>query len=325
MLAAPENRQVAALEIVDLCRLSAGQLDPLLWDETVESRAELDWDFSTSAQLIRKLIGGRALAGFALLDGAEVAGYVYATIEDRKGLIGNLYVRPSWRDGDAEASLFVSILDALIATPRVYRIESQPILMNRTAGQKAIQRERSVASFERSLMALDCGGATLPPRRVVGPRFHFQAWTDDLQALAATVISSAYRNHIDSWINDQYRSSAGMLRVLHKLVQYPGCGFSRAGSFAAFDAETDEPAGIVLASFIAKEVGHISELCVTENARGAGLGNELLTRAAEALRHQGATRFNLNVTTANADAIRLYERFGFRETRRFFAYVWERE
>jgi ribosomal protein S18 acetylase RimI-like enzyme len=42
-----------------------------------------------------------------------------------------------------------------------------------------------------------------------------------------------------------------------------------------------------------------------------------------ALRASGARRISLTVTAANAEAVKLYQRFGFREVRRFFAYVWE--
>jgi ribosomal protein S18 acetylase RimI-like enzyme len=43
----------------------------------------------------------------------------------------------------------------------------------------------------------------------------------------------------------------------------------------------------------------------------------------DALRLAGARRITLTVTANNEDAIRLYERCGFEEVRRFFAYVWE--
>ena len=41
---------------------------------------------------------------------------------------------------------------------------------------------------------------------------------------AAAVIAAAYRGHIDSDINDQYRSLNGSLRFLNNIVRFPGCG-----------------------------------------------------------------------------------------------------
>ncbi len=59
-------------------------------------------------------------------------------------------------------------------------------------------------------------------------------------------------------------------------------------------------------------------------ARGGGLGYELLRQSAATLRSAGAKRLSLTVTAANRAAVRLYTRCGFREVRRFYAYVWER-
>jgi ribosomal protein S18 acetylase RimI-like enzyme len=67
----------------------------------------------------------------------------------------------------------------------------------------------------------------------------------------------------------------------------------------------------------------VTQLCVTPHAKGSGLGYELLRNAVAALRAGGAKRISLTVTSANEDAVRLYRRCGFREVRRFFAYVWE--
>lgn len=60
--------------IIDIHDLSASQLDPLLSDEMVDWREELDWDFSKSAELVRKLAEDRMLNGAALLDHGEVPG-----------------------------------------------------------------------------------------------------------------------------------------------------------------------------------------------------------------------------------------------------------
>ena len=80
---------------------------------------------------------------------------------------------------------------------------------------------------------------------------------------------------------------------------------------------------MVLASFVAEEAGHISQLCVLPGLRGLGLGRELLRRSDDVLRSNGARLVSLTVTESNAGAIALYERSGFRTVRRFCAYTWE--
>jgi len=310
-------------ELVDLRRLGARELDPLLLEETAEWDAELDWDFSKSADLVRKFADMRALNGAALMDRGQIAGYGYCVIEDHKGLIGDVYVRPGWRDSDHEIRLFRILLDGLIATPQVRRVESQLMLVP-CAVAKALQRERFIRLFERLLMDADAS-RLLPPALLPGVRrYRVEPWTDRHQDAAAIVISLSYENHIDSQINDQYRTSLGARRFLNNIVQFPGCGtFCPAASFVAFDVLTGWVSGIVLASFCAHEVAHVTQLCVTPQAQGVGLGYELLRRSANALRAAGAERISLTVTAANAEAVRLYQRCGFRERRRFFAYVWE--
>jgi ribosomal protein S18 acetylase RimI-like enzyme len=310
-------------EIVDIRRLVGRELDPLLLEETVEWQTSIDWDFARSADLVRQYADMRALNGFALLDKGEVAGYGYSVVEESKGLIGDLYVRSAWRNSETEVRLFRAMLDALIATPNLQRIESQLMLIGK-ATAKALQGERFIRIHERLLMTLD----GIPPLSrsagAVGRRFRFEPFANQHHDLAAGVIALAYNRHIDSQINDQYRSLAGARRFIHNIVQFPGCGiFFKPGSVVAFDRETGWLAGLVLVSFVGDEVGHVTQLCVTPSVKGTGLGYELLCQAVAALRLNGAKRVSLTVTSANTEAIRLYQRCGFREMRRFFAYVWE--
>jgi ribosomal protein S18 acetylase RimI-like enzyme len=318
---------MAGPELVELRNLVGRELDPLLLEETVEWQRELDWDFGRSADLVRQFADMRALMGYALLDRGEVAGYGYSVLEDQKGLIGDLYVRPLWRNGGNEVRLFRAILDGLIATPTVKRIESQLMLVEPAVG-KALQRERFVRVQERMLMKLDTttfdrAGAAHLPAGASWRRFHIEPWMDHHHELAASVISQAYAEHIDSQINEQYRSQAGARRFIYNIVQFPGCGtFFRQGSFVAFDPESGSLAGIVLVSFVGDDVGHITQLCVLPRVKGRGLGYELLRESINALCAHGARRISLTVTSANTEAINLYQRCGFRDARRFLSYVW---
>ena len=310
-------------EIVDIRHLGARELDPLLLEETAEWGRELDWDFSKSADLVRKFADARGLGGAAMTERGEVVGYGYTVLEEHKGLIGDVYVRRGWRNGGAEVELFRILLDALIGTSGVRRIESQLMLVGASVA-KALQRERFVRLFERLLMNLD-GAVPLPGGKAsTARRFRIERWADHHHDSASTVISLAYIGHVDSQINDQYRTFAGARRFLSNIVQFPGCGsFFRPASYLATDLATGWVAGVILSSFVADDVAHITQLCVTPHAKGAGLGYELLRQSVAALRAAGARRISLTVTTANDEAVQLYLRCGFREVRRFFAYVWE--
>jgi ribosomal protein S18 acetylase RimI-like enzyme len=312
---------VGALEIVSLDDIVGRQLDPLLLDETVEWERELDWDFSRSAELVRHFTDGKALAGAALLDLGEVVGYGYAVLEDGKALIGDVYVRPAWREKEPQVRLFRAILDGLTETGGLRRIESQLMMIDPEIGD-ALRRQRPIDICERILMSTEAGPL---PVTGTGGRFRVEGWADQHQELAATVIALSYENHVDSRINEQYRTLAGARRFLTNIVQYPGCGtFFQPGSMVAFDVASGWVAGVVLTSFVAPRTGHITQLGVMPQAQGMGLGRELLLRAMDGLYRHGAKRVSLTVTAANTGAVELYKRAGFREVRRFLAYMWER-
>jgi ribosomal protein S18 acetylase RimI-like enzyme len=185
-------------------------------------------------------------------------------------------------------------------------------------------RGTPVRLFERRLMSR-VGAIPLPPTNgVLESRFRLAGWDERYMQASSIVIAGAYKGETDSEINSQYRSPGGARRFLGNIVEFPGCGaFHRPSSFIAFERDTGEPAGMVLASFVAGDVGHISQLCVVPAARGVGLGKELLRMSADVLCRQGARLVSLTVTSANNTAISIYEKFGFRSVRTFFAYVWE--
>jgi ribosomal protein S18 acetylase RimI-like enzyme len=69
--------------------------------------------------------------------------------------------------------------------------------------------------------------------------------------------------------------------------------------------------------------GHITQICVAPEVRGTGLGYEVLRRSLMTLQEHGCRKVSLTVTAANREAVDLYERMGFRTTRKFHAFVWE--
>jgi ribosomal protein S18 acetylase RimI-like enzyme len=314
------DRLTPVPQIVDIRHLSGRELDPLLLEEAIEWNLELDCDFSRFAGRIRKLADAGNLRGAALLHGGEVAGYGCTVLEDHKGLIADVYVRPDWRDGHGEATLFRVLLYALIGVAGVRRVESQLMLLSEDSA-RALGREPFVRLFERLLMKLDADTPLPPGRASTERRFRIDPWNDRHHDAAATALSLAHAEHIDSQINDQYGTLDGARCLATNIVRFPG--FSPPASSIAFDSTTGSVAGMVLSSFVARDVAEITELCVTPDARGAGLGYEVLRQSIGTLRGEGAKRISLAVTAANEDAVRLYIRCGFHMARRFYAYVWE--
>jgi ribosomal protein S18 acetylase RimI-like enzyme len=309
-------------EIVDLRRLAARDLEGLLAEEIDSWRAELEWDFEKSADLVRRFVDLRALNGYALLDDGEVTGYLYYVLEENKGLIGDLYVRRDYRDAGREGMLLSAGLEAVTGTRGIQRIESQ-LLMLRYAQPKHLTKSHVLSIYDRNFMRIDLRRARLPeakPRRAM----YLEKWSDHYHDAAAQLIAAAYTGHVDSRINDQYRTANGARRFLYNIVQYPGCGaFYRPGSCAAFDAVTGRLVGISLASMVAPECGHITQICVSPSVRGTGIGYALLRQSLTTFQAAGCRSASLTVTAANDDAVGLYRRVGFDVARQFSAYVWE--
>jgi len=309
-------------ERVDLRALNARDLEPLLTEEVAAWRDELEWQFDQSASLVRRFVDLRALNGSALLDHGRPTGYLYYVLEDNKALIGDLYLRRGYRTVEREDLLLRSALEAIVQNRQINRIESQ-LLMLAHAPERRIPLAEYSTVFDRNFMRAPLKEADLSEgrRRL---RVRIERWSDQNHEAAAHLIAAAYENHIDSRINDQYRSVMGARRFLFNIVQFPGCGaFFRPASFAAFDDKTGLLCGISLASLVAPESGHITQLCVSPEMHGFGLGHELLRRSLETFKEAGCASASLTVTSENRNAVALYERVGFRTVRRFSAYAWE--
>ena len=309
-------------ELVDLRRLTARDLQPLLDEECSAWMDELAWDFEKSADLVRRFVDMRALNGSALVENDQVAGYMYWVLEEDKGLIGDLYLRRHSRTPARENMLIEAALEPIMLTPSVSRIESQ-LMMIAYDQARAAPRSGYATTFARNFMQIDLSRAALGRGHVRRPMY-VEKWHDHYGDAVAQLIAAAYEGHVDSRINDQYRSQAGARRFLHNIVQYPGCGmFYRPASFAAFDPLTGRMCGVSLASIVAPDTGHITQICVAPPVRGTGIGHELLRHSLMTLREMGCSVASLTVTAANEDAVKLYERVGFRVLRQFTAYVWE--
>jgi ribosomal protein S18 acetylase RimI-like enzyme len=309
-------------EIVELRRLNARDLDPLLQEETTAWWDTLEWDFEKSADLVRRFVDLRALNGYALLEDGAVSGYVYYVLEDAKGLMGDLYVMREQRTVERENLLLASALHSIVAQPHVTRIESQ-LMMLEFSTSRTVPGATHLISFDRNFMRIDLRRAVLPEGRL-RRAISIDRWTDQQEDATAHLIAAAYQGHVDSRINDQYRTAGGARRFLHNIVQYPGCGtFFRPASYAAFEPTRGLLCGISLSSLVSQDCGHITQICVSPEVKGSGAGYALLRQSLMALRDVGCRAATLTVTAANAGAVALYERVGFRTIRRFSAYVWE--
>lgn len=316
---------IASGSLVDLRSVPATALTRLLEEEAAIWRKEFSWDFRPSADLVRKFVDMRALTGCAVIRGGQAVGYSYYVCEDGKGLIGDLFVSPSPHQAHDENTLLTAILDALWRTPGVDRIETQ-LMMLRQPLSRSVPYARWFSSHPRRFYEVDLSRIAQLPSPVTKSRNPTTVvpWSEARQEEAAELIAHSYSGHIDSQINDQYRSTAGARRFLLNIIQYPGCGsFFGPASFVAIDRYTQKTCGLCLTSLVSERTGHITQLCVAPEHRGSGLGRQLLRHSLLALAAHGANRTSLTVTSENREAIGLYERMGFQNQRDFAAYVWQ--
>ncbi len=206
-------------------------------------------------------------------------------------------------------------------TPAIRCIESQLLLLEDSLQIPPFAK--FIRPHDRYFMeiAAQAAGALQPPPAT---GITFVPWTERYHEDTARLVSAAYKGHVDSDINDQYRSIPGARQFLTNIVRYPGFGqFSAPASVLAIDGSSGRVCGACLCSLVSPHSGRVTQLCVLPALRGARIGYELVRQSLERLARVGCTIVSLTVTCANVDAIRLYDSIGFRVQHKFPALVWE--
>ena len=222
------------MEILDLRHFSSADLRPLLEDEIAMWGRVLAWDYGVSAEMILRYMDAKILPGYAAIERGSIFGYTFFVYEQNKGVIGDLFVRESIRDSardgargldrhDVEERLLTHVIETLQQSPGVHRVEAQ-LLAHHSGEVSQPFLQQGFSRHPRVFMNFDIGKNrhTVPP--TLGPQFEIRPWSDQEYQAAAALITAAYRGHVDSEINDQYRTLSGSLRFLNNIVRFPGCG-----------------------------------------------------------------------------------------------------
>lgn len=308
------------MKIVDLRQIASRRLEPLFEEEAQYWLDEMLWDYRPSLQLIRKFIDAKSLSGYVAFENEDPAGYGFSITEEEKGLIGGLYVSPKYSGSAVTPSLVQELVATLKATPRIKRIEAQLISFGGSY-DAALQAEQ-FRLFGRNFMLLRLADVPLSAAPV-SPGLRLERWDDRHFEACARLIQLAYANHVDSEINDQYRTEAGALRFLKNIIILPGCGrFLPEASFVVRPQTEPYLVGAVLNSNVSAGVAHTTQICVMPGYQRNGLGLRLLAASVQALKSMRYHGLSLSVTAANTRAVQLYERFGFRLQKTFSAAVW---
>lgn len=313
------------MEILDLRHFSSSDLRPLMEDEIAVWSRLLAWDYRASAEMIQRYVDAKILPGYAAIDRGRIFGYAFFVYEGSKGVIGDLFVANGGRlpePHEVEGRLLLHVIETLQQSPGIHRIEAQ-LLVHETGIVAQPFVDQGFQRHARLFMTLPLS-VPVKTARQVPPDIQIRRWAEQDYQAAAAVITSAYRGHVDSAINDQYRSLSGALRFLNNIVRFPGCGvFDPEASFVAVQEKTRALAGLILCSRVREDVGHVTQVCVVPEYRSHGIGEALLAVTAANLRQKNCSLLSLTVTEANARAVELYCRLGFETKRVFDAFVWE--
>jgi ribosomal protein S18 acetylase RimI-like enzyme len=344
------------MKIVDLREVHPRALDRLFDEQARFWREVFLWNYRPALDMIRRFVSTRSLEGVAVTDGDEAVAYSFYIFENRKGLIGDFFVSPRFSPLEVACPLLTRILALLQFVPWVNRVETHIMPLETDVLQFLTQHDFSL--YERQFMRLDLQRPADPSRGVTsavrnpcvpnttnrdaggvptrdaahartpgaiaksGP-FIVERWNQRDTDGVARLIHLAYATHIDSQINDQYSSQEGAHRFLRNITQTVACGeFLREGSFVLRPRGELQPAGVVLASKVDDGVAHITQICVQPGYQRNGIGRILMEASIEALQQRRYHDLTLTVTSANQNAVRLYETLGFCTLRKFCAGVW---
>ena len=315
------------MEILDLRHFTSAELRGLLERESQLWARTLSWDYRPSADMILRYLDAKILPGYAAVDAGAIHGYAFFVYEGAKGVIGDLYVDDVFgpeRQRATEQKLLTHVIETLQNSPGIHRIEAQLLVHEAGAVSQPFTRE-GFSKHNRLFMSLPLAGPQAPEiaaRELKG--IELRRWSEDDFQAAAAVITAAYRSHVDSEINDQYRTIAGSLRFLNNIVRFPGCGmFDADASLIAVERGSRNIIGVILCSRVKDDVGHVTQVCVLPEHRGRGIGEALIAASAAELRRRRFSALSLTVTQDNTRAVELYKRLGFGVKRVFDAFVWE--
>jgi ribosomal protein S18 acetylase RimI-like enzyme len=321
------------LEVLDLRHFSAKQLRPLLEEEAAVWQHRLRWDYRSSTELLLQYLDSRILPGFVVLDRSRVCGFTFCVYEGHKAVIGDIYASQSEPSPHAIVKTLIRhLLETLQASPSVHRIEGQLLLYD--SGFLPPLLASALAPGTRLLthprLFLGCDLTQPPPETglphpFIPPDLEIARWSPSFYQPTAELIQKAYVGHLDSDINDQYRTLAGSERFLHNIIRFPGCGaFDPESSFVFRTRRANRLVAVILCSRVAPDTGHITQLCIDPAYRGRRIGAALLRHNLRALHARRYRIMTLTCSENNLPALNLYHANGFQNIYRFDALVFDK-
>src|SRR5579863_5182324 len=201
-----------SFEILDLRHFAAPVLKPVLEAEGAVWMERLHWDYRASSKLLMQYIDSHMLPGYAALESGQVTGYAFCVYEESKAVIGDVFALPGLSPEvpppaddtagpahEIESTLLTHLLETLVNSPQVVRIESQ-LLLHPAGSHAELFEKTGFRLFRRLFMVQQLAGRWNRPRADLPPGMELRPWREEDLSAAARLISAAYRGHPDSLI-----------------------------------------------------------------------------------------------------------------------------
>jgi ribosomal protein S18 acetylase RimI-like enzyme len=331
-----QEESIVEFEIIDIRRFEVPAFSELMEAESRAWNEGLFWDFTSSARVIGNCLKEKRLSGYALVLDGVIRGYCFFFCDGEKGLIGDLFVGPMPAGLDEALKLLEHTNETLLAIPGLRRVEAQlphytfeDLESNFASWNYQGYRRRfmalSLAEWKPTTSSGLSSSGRLPQTTAGRNEFWITSWERKYARESAQLLFGAYHNHVDAAINDQYGSVAGATRLIENIVHHQGCGehLERVSKVAIY-RPAHKLGGVLTVTAVRPDTAHIPQIAIASPLQGNGLGTALLESAFDDLAAAGYQRVSLTVTEANAGAVRLYERLGFRTFRTFGAFVFNR-
>lgn len=310
------------INIIPIAEAGLLGLEQLFDEECAEWLDLLRWDYKGASMLIRDVARKRELSGFVATSGGATIGFAYYMIEDSRCSIGDIYVSKRWRGIGIDREMAAAVFDKLGHLGRVRRIESQYVGLGNYAAD-ALFQACGFERLERNYMLIEPapGARSLArdhqARNLAAEDISIRQWQRADFDEAARVIHRSYRGLHDSRINSQYRTEEGCAELLTILTDHIWCGDFLPQVSRIASRRQGAVAGALIASRVARGVGHIGQISVHPAHQGRGVGRRMIESALSEFRRLGFSSITLAVTSANENAVHLYESCGFRTIHTF--------
>jgi ribosomal protein S18 acetylase RimI-like enzyme len=307
------------VQVVDLCTVTAAELDDLWQYEVHLWHDRLLWDASGALAALRRIAGRGGLPGKAVRVHGRTVGYAYYGIAGQLGVIAGLVVLPDWGRSDVGETLLKDTIHEM-RRQAVSRIESRFVSVD-CPWLGAVLKAEGFRTYWREFLC-----CALQPSRWPTPTpamLSLEPWQESHLGEAAAILQAAYVDGVEAELLALYRTVDGCRAVLDNILNQGSCGVL-VPQASAMAGQLGRGLGFVLVTEVAPQQGHLPQIAVLPEYQRQGIGRGLLDYSLQRLAAAGFETLSLIVSRANDRALTLYRDMGFQSVLAFPVGIWER-